>query len=287
MFARRKELLDYALEINIDFVTDSSNATNDYTRNLFRNEILNSIENVYPEASVNVLKNIERFADVEYLYNKSIELIKQKLIEKREDKIQIPILKLLKTKPLHSIIYEIIKDYGFAAAQVQDVEKLLYSASGKFIKSASHRILNNRKWLIISPLINTELTFNVVIEDGVNVIDFNGGQLLISKIIKLESPITEATTAYINSDDIIFPLILRKWKTGDYFYPLGMNKKKKLSRFFIDQKFSLLQKEQVWILESNKKIIWVVGYRIDDRFKITVNSTQILKLNLTQKIQKH
>lgn len=281
LFARRKELQEYAVANNVAFVTDSTNATNDYTRNLFRNEILGSIEKVYPEALKNILKNIDRFADVEYLYNESMEQIIEKLVERKGAELHVPVLKLLKTKPLPTVIYEIIKDAGFTAAQVHDAEKLLYSESGKYIKSTTHIILRNRNWLIISPLSRVEASLNIVLEEDDNNIAFAAGSLSLTKTTMPENLFTDANSVYINAAELHYPLLLRKWKIGDYFYPLGMNKKKKLSRFFIDQKLSLLQKEQVWVLESNKKIAWVVGYRIDDRFKVTSNSKQIVKLNLT------
>ncbi len=280
LFAKRKEIEDYAQANGVEYITDSSNASNDYTRNLFRNEILPSIEKVFPEALNNISKNIERFAGIEYLYEESIEQIKDKLIEKKGDEIHIPVLKLLKTKPLQTVIYEIIKDAGFTALQVNEVEKLLHSESGKYIKSVSHIILVNRKWLIVSPNLPSSEIENYIIEEAVDTVVFEAGALKIIETAVPQSLLGDANSAYIDAMQLDYPLILRKWKTGDYFYPLGMDKKKKLSRFFIDQKLSLIQKANCWVLESNKKIVWVIGYRIDDRFKITSNSKQILKLNL-------
>ena len=280
LFAKRRDIEEYAVANNINYITDSSNASNDYTRNLFRNEILPLIEKVYPEALNNVLRNIERFAAVEYLYVESIVQIKQNLIEKKADEIHIPVLKLLKTKPLQTVIYEIIKDAGFTSLQVNEVEKLLHSDSGKYIKSASHIILLNRKWLIISPITSSQETKNIIVEEDVGNILFEEGTLQISPSTVPEKFAGNAMTVYIDGVNFKYPLLLRKWKTGDYFYPLGMTKKKKLSRFFIDLKLSLLQKEKCWVLESDKKIVWVIGYRIDERFKITSSSKQIVKLNL-------
>lgn len=280
LFAKRKDIEEYAFKNGVEFITDSSNASNDYTRNLFRNEILPSVEKIYPEALNNVLRNIERLTAVEYLYEESIEQIKQKLVEKKGDEMHIPVLKLLKVKPLQTVIYEIIKDVGFTAMQVNEVEKLLYSDSGKYIKSDSHIILRNRKWLIISPkTISTEIK-NIIIEENAGNILFDEGTLQIYPSAKPEKFVGDASTVLIDAADLTYPLMLRKWKTGDYFYPLGMTKKKKLSRFLIDIKLSLLQKEKCWVLESNKKIVWVIGYRIDERFKIISSSKQIVKLSL-------
>ncbi len=293
LFAKRKEILDYANAKNVDFVTDCSNAENDYTRNLFRNEILPALEKVYPEAANNVLRNIERFTDLEYLYEQSMEGLKEKLTEIKGNEVHIPVLKLAKTKPLSTIIYEIIKDYNFTAAQVSEVGKLLQSESGKYIKSSSHRILKNRNWLIISPIVSTAETVNIIIEENENNILFADQILTIQKVNLPETLATDASTAFINANELKFPLLLRKWKQGDYFYPFGMKNKatdkvckKKLSRFFADLKLSLIQKENVWVLESDKKIVWVVGFRIDDRFKITSSSKCILKLNSTHYFQK-
>ena len=125
-----------------------------------------------------------------------------------------------------------------------------------------------------------------VIEEQVEIIHFPAGELRIEKKPGKSPVHKDALIAQLDMAAITFPLLLRKWKTGDYFYPLGMQKKKKISRFLIDQKLSLLQKQHIWVVESNKKIIWVVGYRIDDRFKIHDSTADILTLSLVPSGQK-
>ncbi len=149
-------------------------------------------------------------------------------------------------------------------------------------------ILKNRNWIIISPL-NTVIAENILIEEKDNTIPFPNGALKIENlsttnykhVYRTGGLQTTNNVACLDADEITFPLLLRKWKQGDYFYPLGMNKKKKLSRFFIDQKLSLTEKENTWVLEMNKKIVWIIGQRIDDRFKVNPKTKNMLKITLS------
>lgn len=283
LFARRMEIEQYAKENNLDFVTDSTNVETVYTRNFFRNEILPLIKRNYPGADKNVLATISRMQEAELLYKQAIDFHKRKLVEQKDNEIHIPVLKLLKTEPLATVLYEIISGYGFTSNQVSDAIALLKSESGKYIQSSTHRIIKNRNWLIITSLINEE-SQNVLIEQNGNRIEFENGILLFEQIENQQFKIQNNTAlAQLDASEIKFPLLLRKWKQGDYFYPLGMKKKKKLSRFFIDEKLSLTQKENTWVLEMNKKIIWVVDMRIDDRFKITPQTRNILMINYLPK----
>ncbi len=280
LFAGKKDLEDFATANKLQFVTDHTNAHNEFTRNYFRNELIPSIKKVFPAVEENMLKNISRLGEAEQLYHQAISIHKKKLLETRGNEIHIPVLKLLQVTPLPSIVYEIIKEYNFTAAQTNEVIALLKSESGKYVKSATHRILKNRNWLIISADEAAALQ-NIVIEQTDTTVLYGENKMLIEVSTSLGID-RSASTAQFDIAVIKFPLLLRKWKQGDYFYPLGMKKKKKLSRFLIDQKLPLTQKEKVWVLEMNKKIIWVVGMRIDDRFKITAQTKSVLRISIVQ-----
>ncbi|MBK9958974.1 MAG: tRNA lysidine(34) synthetase TilS [Chitinophagaceae bacterium] len=278
LFAQKAALLHYANENKQHFREDSSNASDKYTRNYFRNKLLPAIQRVYPGAEANLLHNLQRFNDVAILYNMQIEEIKRKLITVNNEETHIPVLRLLKTPAMPTVLFEIVKNYGFAATQLPEIIKLLDAESGKFISNERYRILKNRKWLIISQLSNASAVY--IINEGDSEL-FLEDKVLHITTQELKGEINQSPDfAFLDKKEIDFPLILRKWKQGDYFYPLGMSKKKKLSRFFVDNKLSLLQKENTWVLESNKKIIWVLGMRIDNRFKITGATKQVLRLKL-------
>ena len=283
LFATRGDIVNFAAENNLSFVEDSSNVSDKYTRNYFRNQLIPSIQKVFPQVEENLLNNIERFKETEILYQQAINLHKKKLLEYQGNEIHIPVLKLLKTQPLKTIVYEIIKDYDFTAHQTEEVLHLLRSESGKYISSATHKIIKNRKWMIIAPHNNLEASL-IVINEKDKEIDFEMGKLKIEKHTNVvgHQPSTDSYIATLDANAITFPLLLRKWKQGDYFYPLGMPGKKKLSRFFIDQKMSLTEKEKTWVIESGKKITWILGKRIDDRFKITGRTNSIINIHFSE-----
>jgi len=277
LFAKKETIQQFADVHKLAWVEDSSNQSDKYTRNYFRNQLIPLVKNSYPEATQNLAGNLQRFRDIEVLYHQAIDLHKKKLLQYKGKEVHIPVLKLQKTAPLISVVYEIIKEYNFTPDQSDEVPALLESETGRYIQSATHRIIKNRQWLIIAPVENKE-AFNILIEMP-GKLEFEMGNLELVLVPALQAKIpTTAAMAFLDAGKIKFPLLLRKWKTGDYFYPLGMRKKKKLSRFFIDQKLSKTDKEKVWVLEMDKKIIWIVGHRIDDRFKITDSTKQVLQI---------
>jgi len=285
----KEELLAFARAQSIGFVEDSSNRSSEYTRNFFRNEILPAISNVYPQVKENLQDNIIRFNEIEKLYRLSVETIIRKLCRVKGKEIHIPVKQLL-AYDNKALVYAIISRYGFGEKQVEEVMKLAQSESGKYIQSpqASYRIIKHRHWFIISP-VETAESGNIIIEDTDREILFALGKLGIEISPELpagkpgfhpEKVQSSNESVSLDAGNIGFPLLLRKWKTGDYFYPLGMKKKKKLNRFLIDLKLTAREKDQVWVIESRQRIIWVVGLRPDDRFKLTPTTSKRIQFRL-------
>jgi tRNA(Ile)-lysidine synthase len=279
LFAKKAEIVAYAAEQGLTWVEDSSNATDKYSRNYIRHQVMPLMQTIYPKVADNLLGNIERFKEVEMVYIQSINNTKSKLLEIKGNEIHIPILKLKKQQPLRSIVYEIVKDFGFEATQVEEVIKLLDSTNGSYMASATHRLIINRNWLIIAPKQAEEAT-NVLIEAGTKEVVFSAGKLVFNQSTFDGQQSTDKAIATIDADAITYPLLLRSYKTGDYFYPLGMTKKKKLSKFFIDLKLSKTDKEHIWVIESDKRIVWVIGHRIDNRFKLKPSTKHLLRISL-------
>ncbi len=287
MFSK-EELQSFAIANNVKYREDASNASLKYTRNFLRNEILPRLEEYYPNVHSNLNENTRRFRSIENFYRFSVERQLAKLVLKKENELFIPVLKLLSIPGHEALLYEILQPFGFSDGQVQNVLSLTRSQSGKFVRSETHRVFRNRAWLIIAGVKAEESGFiHISMEDAE--IEFPGGKLKLSMHDGSRIQDEGQDVAWLDAGKIEFPLLLRKWKTGDYFYPLGLLKpsgkpaQKKVSRFMNDKKMSVLQKEQQWVLESDKRIIWLPGLRADHRFRVSPATQNTLRIELMPK----
>lgn len=277
LFASRQMLETYARDHGLAFVTDSSNLTDKYTRNFFRQHIIPLVEQVYPGTQENLRNNMPRFRESESLYREAVDLRLRKLVTRNKQDLMIPVEKLRRSEPLQTLVFELFHPYGFSARQIPELIRFMDAHTGSVMFSDTHRLLKNRNWLIISPVLTRNFAITSI-ETGVDRVSFPGGDIHINLSSDVPAPSADKNVALLDADELSFPLLLRPWKTGDYFYPLGMTRKKKLSRYFIDNKLSLNEKENTWVLESAGRIVWILGQRIDNRFRITPSTTRTARL---------
>jgi tRNA(Ile)-lysidine synthase len=280
LFATKQEILEYALANNLAWVEDSSNESSKYTRNFIRNEMIPAAEKIFPAAVKNMLGTIEKMQEAEQLYMQAIAQHKKKLLIPVKEEWQIPVLLLQKTQPIKTITWELIKPFGFSEGQMGEVLKLCHAETGSYVQAMDWRIIRHRKWLLIAPS-QTAQASHFLIEGDDCETNFPAGKLNWKTNAAFDLQMIKQLSvneAVLDAKHLPFPLILRPWKVGDYFYPLGMRKKKKVARLLIDLKLSKTAKEKIWVLESNNRIVWVVGLRIDDRFKVTPATTAVLQL---------
>ncbi len=282
LFAGKEEIKTYAAARHLVWREDSSNESDKYTRNYFRNSLIPAIEKVYPQVKENMRNNLPRLREVEIVYKEAVERYKKKLMQQKGSEIYLPVGLLQKVEPLSTVLFEIVKDYGFHPAQLPDILTLLKAATGKYVTSSSHRIFKNREWLIISPLTITATGIFLVEQEGATA--FPAGTIQVRKLPVPETITHDPFMALVDAKTIAFPILLRTWKAGDYFYPLGLGKKKKIARFLIDQKLSKSAKEDIWVLEMDKKIIWIPGLRMDDRVKLTTSTKEVYELKWVKKL---
>lgn len=277
LFASRNDIAEYAEKNQLKWVEDSSNAESKYARNFLRNNIIPALQEQYSTVVENINDSARHLHDVEKFYMAAMKKQMEKLVLKKEAEEQVPILKWKQLPGKAAILYEWLHPYGFSSGQMADLEALADSQTGQYIDSPTHRLLRNRNWLVLTPLPGGASGI-ILLEGDEGSIHFREGKLQWKLQDYAGEPISEnSQDGWLDAADIRFPLLMRPWKAGDYFYPLGMRKKKKLARFFIDNKLSRTQKEKTWVIESSGRIIWVLAQRIDDRFRISTSTKKILK----------
>ncbi len=270
----RLEIENYAKENNIKWREDSSNATDAYLRNKIRHDLVPVLKELNPNFMDSFLKTIQFLNQSKSMVEDASGIIFMQVCTEVGDDYHFNIEKIKQLENPNSYIFHWLQSFGFTAWD--DIYDLVDAQSGKQIFSDTHVLLKDRKFLILSLknkarsesflLYKLDLQVNIPLKfNFCNVNDISD---------------TDSNSIFVDENKIEFPLVIRKWNDGDYFYPFGMNGRKKLSKYFKDEKLSLIDKENTWLLCSDYEIIWIVGKRQDDRFKITENTTKILQISL-------
>lgn len=280
LFTNRTEILDYCQRLKIDFRTDSSNMDTVYKRNLIRQEILPLLEEVNPAFRKNALKTIGTLHETGQLFQQRVSEIRAFVYSEDDQGVMIHIEKLLTFSPLRTILFELIREFGFQIDQVDDMIDSFSKESGRKFFSDEYRLIKDRDYLLISPF-KTKSVQVYYLEEDCHKINFP----VHLSLEKLERTTdfrfsTHPNVVDLDLDRLVFPLILRHWQEGEYFQPLGMTGMKKMSDFFIDEKYSIPEKENAWILASGNQAVWIVGKRLDDRYKITSKTKRILRIRM-------
>jgi tRNA(Ile)-lysidine synthase len=280
IYATRDEIVRYASGAGLSWVEDSSNESSRYTRNFIRQQIVPAAERVFPAALRNMMGTMARLTEAEQLYHQAVSLHRKKLLLRVKGQWQIPVLALLKAQPVRTITWELIKPFGFSEGQVDEVLKLCHADSGSFVQAADWRIIRHRRWLLVAPLAPVAST-HILLEEPAGRMNTPAGALAWTTLSEFDMNLIRKASvheAWLDAGQLQYPLVLRPWKAGDYLYPLGLRKKKKVARLLIDLKLSKPDKEKVWVLESNKKIVWVLGLRLDDRYRVTDSTRAVFHL---------
>ena len=280
LFITREELEHFIKKEKLEYRQDSTNQSTEIRRNFIRHKIIPLFKEMNPAFLQTMQENMERLKETESIFRKIISHEIPLLVDKKNDKIHIPIEKLKQRESSKIFLFEILTTYGFNSSAIEDIAKSLNDISGKQFFSPSHRLVRDRKYLIITPLQSAEKNGTLLIDSTIQSVE-TPVKLSISQSKNSKHQISKNNNiASLDFDKLKFPLEIRRWRKGDFFYPFGMNGKKKLSDFFIDNKFSILEKENAWLLCSENKIVWLIGHRIDNRFRITHQTKKVYKIEL-------
>ena len=272
----REQIQQYAKEQQIEWREDSSNASDKYVRNKIRHHVIPQLAEENPNLLQSFQQTQQNLKDAANLLEDYTTILFSRLVEEINGKYFLNVQDVKQTPHTKAVLFQLLNSFGFT--EWNDVYNLLEAQTGKQVFSKTHRLIRDREVLILST-IKDQKDQPIKIEENQTNINWDHKQLSLENVNEMGA--FSQNIAYLPAQKIKFPLTLRKWQAGDRFQPFGMKGKKKLSDFLKDEKLSPLEKENTWVLISDEKIAWVVGYRTDNRFKIEPNTTTILKLTLT------
>ena len=276
LFVLRAEIEDFVKKNNIVFREDKSNSETKYIRNKIRHLVLPLLCEINPSVEKTIEDTIERMKETEMAVEEYVFGIKEKISKTERDKTIFEVDQLKNFLSNKTILYELFKLFGLSGAQTKELVEVIVGQTGGRIFTKSHTILKDRTNIIVSPIENKDSIF-IIINNYAELEKTPFFETVTLTPITNDYKIsTTKNTACLDEDEIKYPLIIRNWKEGDFFYPFGMNNKKKISDFLIDNHISRFDKEKLLILESAGKIVWVIGYRIDNRFRVKPTTRKVL-----------
>ncbi len=267
----RERILKYAKTEKLTWREDSSNADTKYLRNKIRHDIVPLLKKLHPTFMKNFGLSQKFLKGTAEIAKNHIDDLRKTFFESDGDLIRIKTEPLKALKPLSTYLYGLFKEYGFT--EWNDLEHLLFAMSGKEVRSKTHRLIKDRDFLLLSKIVIENKNVYQIQENNHDV------AMPLSLTIKNVPILTKTgpSILYVDKETLKYPLTIRKWEKGDYFYPLGMRGKKKLSKFFKDEKVNVISKHDQWLLCSENEIVWVIGRRADSRFRVTSDTKTILK----------
>jgi len=275
LFLNRDEIENIVAENKIPYVEDSSNASSKYARNKLRLEVIPVLRQLNPALEQTFENNLNHFRELELLLGQRIAELKEQLFVYHDEEVHLPLDAIKTLHPKRSLLFNLLKEYGFNETTITDLIAALDAQPGKVFQSAGFVLLLDRGKLILSKK-NTSTLSAVQINQNDRHVTYGSHRLNIlhdnSPLIIKDNPMATSVDAAL----LVYPLTLRAWQQGDYFYPLEMRSRKKLSDFFIDQKVPLHKKDTIPVLVNGSgEVIWIGGYRPDDRYKITDKTKKV------------
>lgn len=272
----REMILQWLAQENYSYITDSTNLSDLYTRNFIRLRVLPLLEEIQPAVRQTLARSAENLSEVETIY---LSFVDEAIRSLFADEERIAIDKLLALPAPKTVLYELLKRYGFNRVVAQEVYRSLTGESGKMFYSPDYRVVKDRNYLLLAKreLCDDETSHTIDSLDDLQILPLalSYEALALSPDFVFEP---HKNTAYFDRDKIQFPLTLRRWQKGDWFIPFGMKGKKRLSDYFSDHKYSRIEKENAWVLCCGNDIIWIVGERTDNRFRVDQATKEVLIL---------
>jgi tRNA(Ile)-lysidine synthase len=285
LFAARKEIAAYAKKEKIAWREDRSNRTDAYARNRIRRHVMPVLAGINPSVLEAFSRHSEAAADAEALYREYVAQLRDGLVREQGGEWRIDTETLASHAGAATLLFELLRGFGFNRTAAAGIYRAIGQPAGRVFLAPGYQLVTDRKALLLRRAAPAGAGEHVIRSD-MHRFDWNNRSIGIRRLALthdlkksiLEGRAGAAGIAWADAAKVEFPLVLRPWKAGDFFYPLGLKGRKKLSDFLTDRKYPLLRKRDTWLLLSGGRVVWVVGERLDDRFKIDERSKSCLEL---------